>query len=153
MEKVHVKPFTIIGIHIRTTNQNGQAVKEIGELWEKFISKNILEKIPNKIDDTIYSIYTDYEGDHTQPYSTILGCRVKSLDSIPNGMVGKVFDGGNYIKTTAKGDLANGLIVIHWSKIFDMNLNRAYIADFETFGEKAQDPSDAEVDFYVGVND
>ncbi len=44
-----------------------------------------------------------------------------------------------------------GLIVNHWSKIFAMNLDRNYIADFEVFGEKAQNPSNAEVDFYVGV--
>jgi hypothetical protein len=34
-----------------------------------------------------------------------------------------------------------------------MDLSRTYIADFEVFGEKAQNPSDAEIDFYVGVKD
>ncbi|MDP8162927.1 GyrI-like domain-containing protein [Pasteurella skyensis] len=151
MNNTNIEAFTIIGIAVRTTNENGQSAKDIEALWNKFMSEGILDKIPNKIDNTIYSVYTEYEGDYTQPYTTILGCKVESLDDIPNGMVGKSFRGGKYVKTTAKGDLMKGLIVNHWSKIFEMDLERNYIVDFEVFGEKAQNPSNAEVDFYVGV--
>ncbi len=151
MQKVKIEAFKIIGISIRTTNDNGQASKEIAELWGKFMSENILTKIPNKVDNEIYSLYTDYESDHTKPYTVILGCKVENLDNIPSGMAGKSISGGTYIKTTTKGDLMQGLIVNHWSKIFEMELDRTYDADFEIFGEKAQNPSDAEVDFYVGI--
>ena len=151
MQTVKIEPFNIIGISIRTTNENGQASKEIAELWGKFMSESILEKIPNKVDNEIYSLYTDYESDHTKPYTAILGCKVENLDNIPSGMIGKSFSGGTYTKTTAKGDLMQGLVVNQWSKIFEMELDRAYDADFEIFGEKAQNPSDAEVDFYVGI--
>ncbi|MEN7550031.1 GyrI-like domain-containing protein [Rapidithrix thailandica] len=151
MQTVNIEPFNIIGISIRTTNENGQANKDIAELWQKFMSGEILTKIPNKVDNEIYSLYTDYDSDHTKPYTAILGCKVESLDNIPNGMVGKSLTGGGYIKTSAKGDLTQGLIVHHWSKIFEMDWDRTYIADFEIFGEKAQNPSEAEVDFYVGV--
>lgn len=151
MQTVKIEPFKIIGISIRTTNENGQASKEIAELWGKFMSDNILTKIPNKVDNEIYSLYTDYESDHTKPYTVILGCKVENLDNIPNSMVGKSLDGGTYVKTTVKGDLMQGLVVNQWSKIFEMELDRTYDADFEIFGEKAQNPSDAEVDFYVGI--
>jgi predicted transcriptional regulator YdeE len=152
MEKVKIEPFMLIGIAIRTINENGQAVQEIGELWTKFLENNLLNTIPNKVDNTIYSLYTDYEGDHTKPYTAILGCRVNSLDNIPEGMIGKSFDGGNYVKTSAKGDLMKGLVVNKWSEIFDMKLDRLFTADFEVFGEKAQNPSDAEIDFYIAVS-
>ncbi len=152
METVKIKTFKIIGISIRTTNVNGQATKEIAELWQRFTSENIMAKIPNKVENTVYSLYTNYEGDYTMPYTAILGCKVEKLDAIPNGMVGKSFDGGNYVKTTAKGDLKQNLIVNHWAKIFEMKLNRAYVVDIEAFGEKAQNLLDAEVDFYVSVN-
>ena len=151
MQTVKIEPFKIIGISIRTTNENGQAIKEIAELWGKFFSESILAKIPNKVDSEIYSLYTEYEGDHTKPYTAILGCKVENLDNIPNGMVGKSFSGGTYTKTTAKGDLMQGLVVNQWSKIFEMELDRTYDADFEIFGEKAQNPSDAEVEFYIGI--
>lgn len=151
MEKITIEPFKVIGISIRTTNENGQAANEIAELWARFMNENILGTIPNKIDSTVYSLYTDYEGDHTQPYSVILGCRVSGLDNIPQGMVGRTFDGGNYVKITSRGDLAKGMIVNEWSKIWEMDLERVFTADFEVFGEKARDPADAEIDFLIAV--
>jgi len=151
MQTVKIEPFKIIGISIRTTNENGQASQEIAELWQRFMSENVISKIPNKIDNAVYSLYTEYESDHTKPYTAILGCKVENLDNVPNGMVGKSFDGGTYSKTTAKGDLMQGLVVNQWSKIFEMELHRTYDADFEIFGEKAQNPADAEVEFYVGI--
>lgn len=151
MNKVKIGPFKVIGIAVRTTNENGQAGKDIPVLWEKMISKNIVNSIPNKIDNTIYSIYTDYEKDHTKPYTTVLGCKVENLDNIPEGMVGYTFDGGEYLKFTTKGDLSKGLVINEWLKIWEMDLNRTFTADFEVYGEKAQNPSDAEVDIFIAV--
>ena len=151
MQKVSIQAFNLIGIAIRTTNENGQAGREIADLWTKFMTETILEKIPNRIDDTIYSLYTDYEGDHTQPYTAILGCKVEHLDKIPEGMTGKTIEGGNYVKTTAKGDLMQGLVLQKWIEIWNSELDRVYTADFEVFGEKARDPQNAEIDFLIAV--
>ena len=63
----------IIGISVLTTNQNGQAMQDIGNLWKRFFSEQILAKIPNKVSDAIYSIYTDYQKDYTEPYTCIIG--------------------------------------------------------------------------------
>ncbi|MBP1163341.1 putative transcriptional regulator YdeE [Chryseobacterium sp. PvR013] len=152
MNNIQVEPFKVIGISVRTTNENGQAGKDIPVLWEKMISEDILNAIPNKIDDTIYSIYTDYEKDHTRPYTTVIGCKVENLDPIPEGMVGYSFDGGAYVKFTAKGDLSKDLVINEWMEIWQMDLGRIFTADFEIYGEKAQNPSDAEVDILIAVN-
>ena len=152
MNKVKIEPFKVIGIAVRTTNENNQAAKDIADLWAKFMNDKILEIIPNKIDNTVYSIYTDYESDHTKPYTTILGCRVNNLNDIPKGMIGKSFDGGSYVKLSAKGDLMKGLIIDKWREIWKMDINRAFTADYEVFGEKAQNPTDAEIDFLIAVN-
>ena len=151
MKKVKIEPFKVIGIWVRTTNENNQAAGDIADLWGRFMKENILNAIPNRVDDTVYSIYTDYESDHTKPYTTLLGCQVTTLNDIPDGMVGKSFDGGNYVKMSAKGDLMEGLIVNKWMEIWEMDLGRIYTADFEVFGEKAKNPEDAEIDFYVAV--
>jgi predicted transcriptional regulator YdeE len=151
MNNVKIQPFKVIGISVRTTNENEQAAKDIPVLWGKMMNENIINSIPNKIDNTIYSIYTDYEKDHTRPYTTVLGCKVENLDSIPDGMVGYSFDGGDYLKFTTKGDLSKGLIINEWLKIWEMDLGRVFTADFEVYGEKAQDPSDAEVDILIAV--
>lgn len=151
MDKVKIETFKIIGISARTTNENGHAAKEIAELWGKFMDEKVLDTIPNKIDNTIYSIYTDYESDQTKPYTAILGCKVENLNDIPNGMIGKSFDGGNYVKLSAQGDLMKGLIVNQWTEIWKMDLDRLFTADFEVFGEKAQNPTNAEIDFLIAV--
>ena len=151
MNKVKIEPFKVIGISVRTTNENNQAAKDIGDLWGKFMNDKILEVIPNKIDNTVYSIYTAYESDHTKPYTAILGCRVENLNDIPNGMIGKSFDGGSYVKLAAKGDLMQGLIVNKWTEIWGLDFDRTFTADFEVFGAKAQNPADAEINFLIAV--
>lgn len=151
MQNVKIEPFKVIGIGLSTTNENNQAAKEIAALWQRFMNENVLTKIPNKVDHTVYSLYTDYEGDQTKPYTAMLACKVASLDSVPEGMIGKSLEGGNYVKLSAKGDLTKGLIVDQWAKIFEMRLERVFTADFEVFGEKAQNPTDAEVDFFIAV--
>ena len=153
MEKLNMEPFNVIGISVRTTNENNQAATEIADLWGKFMIEGVLEAIPNKIDNTVYSIYTDYESDHTKPYSVVLGCKVENLDEIPDGMTGKIIEGGNYVKLSAKGNLAEGLIVNKWIEIWGMDLNRVFTADYEVFGERAQNPADAEIDFLIAVKE
>ena len=144
--------FSIIGISVRTTNENGQAIKDIGPLWERFLSENLIEKIPNKVDPTVYSVYTDYESDYTKPYTVILGCKVSSLDDIPEGMVGRVIPGGKFTQFTAKGDLNQGIVYSEWLNIWNTKLNRKYTADFEVYGQKALNPEDAEVDIFIAVD-
>ena len=151
MKNTTIKPFTVIGISVKTTNENGQSAKDIGELWRKFMSEGIAEKIPNKIDQDILSVYTNYESDHNDGYDTILGCRVSSLATIPEGMTGQAFEGGNAAEFICKGDLTQGIVYGTWSKIWEANLNRTYTADFEVYGEKAQNPKEAEVEIYVAL--
>jgi len=151
MQKVKIDPFTLVGISIRTTNENGKSAKDIADLWNKFMSENISDKIPNKIDNTVYSLYTDYEGDHTKPYTTILGCKTEKISQLPEGLMAKSFEGGDYMKTSAKGDLMKGIVVNKWTEIWAMDLDRKFTADFEVYGEKAQNPSDAEVEFFIAI--
>lgn len=153
MKTYRLEPFNLIGISVRTTNQNGQGIKDIGGLWERFFSENILETIPNKTNSEIYALYTDYESDFTEPYTTIIGCKVENLDEIPEGMIGKSLEGGNYLHLTARGDIHQGLVGSKWGEIWNSDMNRSYTADFEIYGEKAQNPQDAEVDFFIAVNE
>lgn len=151
MEKVNLKEFKVIGISIRTTNENGQAATDIPTLWNKFMTESILEKIPNKISNDIYSIYTEYESDHTKAYTTILGCKVEHLNEVPEGMVAKIFDEENYTKFMTKGDLNKGIVYNKWEEIWNIDLDRTYSADFEIYGEKAQNPADAEVEIFIAT--
>jgi predicted transcriptional regulator YdeE len=143
--------FGIVGIAVRTTNENGQAMQDIPALWQKFMSEGVMEKIPNKIEDAVYCVYTAYESDFTKPYTTLLGCKVGNLDDVPEGMQGMMFDAGNYAHFISKGNVMQGSVYQSWTEIWNSDLPRAYKADFEVYGPKASNMEDAEVDIYIGV--
>ncbi len=151
MNSEKIQGFSIIGIAVRTTNEDGQSGKDIPALWNKFMTENAMDKIPGKIDQSIYCMYTDYEKDHTKPYTTILGCRVENLSIIPEGMAGKEIASAFYSKFIAKGNLQEGVVFNEWLKIWESDLQRKFTADFEVYGEKARDPENAEVEIFIAV--
>lgn len=146
-----IEAFTVVGITVRTTNENWQSAQDIPALWHKFLTENITDRIPGKIDDTVYCIYTDYEKDYTRPYTTLLGCRVQNMDTIPEGLTGMSFAGGQYQQFTAKGKMMEGIVFEEWKKIWNSAISRIYTADFEIYGDKAKDPDNAEIDIFVAV--
>jgi len=148
---VKIEKTNIIGIAVRTTNENGKAAADIGQLWNRFLSENIIEKIPNKVNNSIYSIYTDYESDHTKPYTTILGCPVTGFENVPEGMVTKTIETGDYKQYTVKGNIHENIVYNEWIKIWSDTIPRAYTADFEIYGAKAQNPENAEIDIFVAL--
>lgn len=151
MKTAKIEAFNIIGISVRTTNENAQAAKDIPLLWSKFFSENIPEKIANKISPDIYCIYTDYVKDHTQSYTTILGFKVDNLTDIPDGMVGKSISEGNYTPFIAQGKLSDGIVYNEWLKIWSAPVSRAFTTDFEIYGKKSQDPENAEVEILIAL--
>lgn len=151
MDTINIPEFNIIGIAVRTTNENDQAGHDIAALWKQFFGDQIPEKIPNKTDDDILCVYTDYEKDHTKPYTTILGCRVSTLNTIPEGMTGKTIAAASYKKFTACGNLEKEIVFDEWNKIWNTNLSRAYTSDIELYGKKAQNPEHAEVDIFIAL--
>lgn len=46
----------IIGIATQTSNNNSQAIEDLGKLWHQFFAENIIAKIPNAITSNIYSV-------------------------------------------------------------------------------------------------
>lgn len=146
-----IQKFNVIGISVRTTNENGQSGKDIPALWSQFMSEKIQSKIPNKVSDDLLCIYTDYEKDHTKPYTTILGCKVESLDVVPENMIGKTIESANYEELIAKGNLSEGIVFNKWLEIWNSDLDRSFTADFEVYGEKTQNPEKAEVDIYIAL--
>lgn len=151
-ENVNVGDFYIVGIATKTTNQNGQSAKDIGELWGRFYDENVLPMIEERESDDIYSIYTDYESDFRGTYTCILGVRVNVIVSIPEGFVGRKIEGGKFMKVVAHG-LMPGAVFSAWSQIWqnDELLGRKYETDFEVYSDKATYGDDAEVDIYLSV--
>ena len=147
-----MKALKIIGLVTQSSNNDGQAIEDLGKLWAQFFGDNIINKIPNAISSNIYSVYTDYETDFRGKYTTIIGLEVSTLDEIPEGLIGREFQPQIFKKYIAKGELHEA-VGKTWAEIWndDEILNRTYIYDYELYTEKAQNPADAEIEIYIGV--
>jgi predicted transcriptional regulator YdeE len=159
---VELDRFTLIGIEARTSNRNrpshqanGRAL--ISEQWERFFKEGIFDRIPNKLDSSIYALYTDYESNRDGEFSLVIGARVSDAPLTPPGMVKKSIPKGNYaVLTSAEGPVAK-VVPQAWQPVWKLEDSsglggrRTYRADFELYGPSSRAPQNAEVDLYLGI--
>lgn len=153
MEHLTIQKFYVIGIATRTTNKDGQSGKDIEALWGRFWTEDIQTKIPNKVSNDIYAVYTDYETDFTGAYTTIIGLAVSSLENIPEGFSGITIETTQYQKFVSKGKMP-AAVFNTWLEIWQnksLNLKRAYNADFTVHGKKYYEGDNAEVETFISV--
>jgi len=151
MESVTLTPVTIAGIFVRTINQNQQAAVDIALLWQRFFTENVAAKLPNRISDDMYCVYTEFDGDFTQPYTTLIGFPVEGHHEIPEGMKSVQIEGGQYYKSTVKGRLSDGIVINEWNKIWQSDMHRTYKTDFELYPARSVNLDYAEIDIFVGL--
>ena len=152
LEQKNLSNFKILGISIETTNKNGQSIKDVEKIWGKFWGDNIPDKIPNKVSNDIYAVYTDYESDSNGKYTLIIGYPVTTIDSIPDGFVGRNISIGPSLKFISKGKMPDAILRT-WVEIWnDTQLKRAYRADVTVHGQKYFDGDNAEVETYISTS-
>lgn len=133
--------FTLVGIACRASNDDPAS---IGALWGAFFAGGGAAQIPNRVDDRIHSLYTDYEGDHTQPYTVVLGCEVTEVGGLADGLAAHMVPAAKYAVFEAAGPQPQTLIET-WMRIWETPLERTYSADFDLH----LDPERVEI--HVGV--
>ena len=115
--------FKIIGIALRTDNSPA-GLQKLGAHWQRFFQEQILEKIPNKASPKTYAVYTDYESDHTNAYTLILGAKVSEASTkAPEGLVAHTIPGQSYAVVTARGSMPQALIK-SWQEIWQSGWRR-----------------------------
>lgn len=137
-----------IGLELRTNNEECSITMPAHK--DKFFKENIPSKIPNKINENILALYTDYEGDNTMPYSWILGCEVSSLDEVPEGLVEKVIPESKYAVFTTQGEFPQGLIAV-WQEIWKSGLPRSFTSDFEEYRNDFDPQRNPQVKVYIAI--
>jgi predicted transcriptional regulator YdeE len=145
-----IPELSIVGIELRTDNSE-DGIKKIGAHWKRFYADQILQHIPNRKNDDIVALYTDYEGDHTKPYSFILGAEVTDAKTPPDGMVLKKVPAQKYAVFIAKGPLPQALVQ-KWQEIWDTNIQKRFSADFELYGKESNKGDKSEVSIYIAIN-
>ncbi len=140
----------IAGISVRTTNQNGQSAVDIGRLWQRFFSESIVSKVPNKVSEELYCVYTDYESDHTGAYTTVLGYQVQKGTKVPDNLALVRIPAGTYRRYTSEGKLPECLLAT-WQHIWQTAADRNFVADFDIYGPEAQDWDNARVETFLSI--
>ena len=150
MEHLTAGGFSLIGLQLdrKTYNEGGQSGRDCGFLWQKFEKENFYARIPGKLSDEVFAVYFDYEGDHTQPYSYFIGCRVDSAADVPEGMTSLHIPEDNYIRLTAQGRMPD-CVAGKWNEIWESQIGRRYTYDFEVYGETSKDWTNATVDILL----
>ena len=145
-ERVNLPEFFIAGIAVNTTNQDGQSEKDICDLWTRFTTENMAQKIAGKLSDDIYCVYTDYESDHTGRYIAVLGCRVEDADSVPTALV----PDGDYHIYKPEGKFPDS-VANTWRQIWQTPIERKYSADYDLYKAGAKSFEETEAEVYLSV--
>ena len=145
-----ITSFTVTGLSLVTSHKSATA--DINALWEKFFKDSIGTKIPNKADDNIYAVYSDYQGDHTKPYRLTIGYKVTDQSPPPQEMHSITIEARDYAALSAQGLQPKSLIET-WTAIWESDMNRAYQTDFEFYGPKFFEEGINEVLLYIGLNE
>jgi predicted transcriptional regulator YdeE len=152
MNKIELEEIKLIGLSLgtKTSNEMGKSSVDCGNLWKKFEIENYADKIPNKLSDEILAVYHQYEGDHTQPFSYFIGCKVGAETRIPEGLESLTISKGLYQKIVSTGKMPD-CIINTWKEIWNSNIPRAYQTDFEVYDERSKDWNKAEIEVFVSI--
>lgn len=146
----------LIGLGARTTNQDESGGNgKIPGMWGQFYGQAIAESIPNKVNQNIIGLYTDYENGVSGSYSFVIGCEVSTLQHIPEPLLARTIPSSTYaVFTTRKGAISE-IVPEAWQYIWNWFENSAYertfTGDFEYYDERSLDPVSAVVDIFVAI--
>ena len=140
-EVVEEHAIVIQGISTRASNAEPQ---KIGELWQRFHALGDAAAIPARIADVVYSVYCEYAGDYTAPYTVVLGCAVAPDAAVPEGLHKIVIEPGRFTVCETEGLLPQGVFDA-WARIWSTSLDRRYQADYDLYA------TDGKVTVHVGI--
>lgn len=154
----HQHAFFVVGIEARTTaarETSAQAL--IPQQWQRLMQEGVLQKIPNKADQNIYAVYTDFSNRRYGEYSVVIGARVTSKSQVPAGLVLKTIPAGKYAIFESEQGPAMQVIPAAWQNIANLEDNgqlgyiRTYKADYEVYDGQAMNFEKLRAELHVGV--
>lgn len=140
----------IAGISVRTINKNGQSKKDMMALWQRFMQNNLAGQIHDKASEAVCCVYTDYEADYKGYYTAVLGCKVNSINNLPDGFTGVTVPAGRYQVCYLAGN-AHDSVLTAWQEIWDSEIERKYTADYEVYNFNTKSVGEAEMKIYLAV--
>lgn len=148
-----VTAFTVCGLSAVIDNGEGRAAEQINDLWQVFFEKQVARLIEGKKSDVIYAVYSDYEGDHTQPYRLTVGYAVEGgAPETGEGLFTVSVEAGTYATLSARGPQPKSLVDT-WVSVWESDLERTFHSDFEVYGPRFFEEGVHEVLLYIGIRE
>jgi len=119
--------FAVHGLRVRASNADPSP---IGAVWGRVMGESLAERVPARLDDVLVAIYCAYEGDHTDPYTFVLGWRVPADADAPEGLVKVQVEAGPYASFVAEGEPPSSIMKA-WGAIWEAPIERAFVTDYE----------------------
>ena len=148
--------FDVIGISVRTNNTteaggNGQ----IPQLWQRLFMEGILNAIPDRADEAIVAVYTNYASDQNGDYTYILGSKVKTGAKAPDGMTAVTVPAGKYVEFVTDKGPGGEIVPKAWGEIYGYfqapsSPKRTFKTDFERYDDMS-DPNAMQGHIFIGV--
>ncbi len=168
MRRTHLKNsviqrdgFQLVGMTVRTNNrievipEQSKIAQCAGYYWSQQVANAIQHRVTPGL---TFVVYTDYESDEHGDYTYFIGEAVSSLDDQDlEQFQATMLPAGDYQRfTTAQGALPD-IVIAAWREIWqlqpqDFAGKRRYLADYEIYDQRAIDPTQAEVDIYIGID-
>jgi predicted transcriptional regulator YdeE len=133
--------LAVIGISTQASNASPE---KIGDLWRRFHALGNQKTVEARLDEAVYCVYCEYEGDASQPYTVVIGCAVAPDAAVPEGLKKIDIAAGTFAVFAVTRELPMGVFAV-WSEVWATPLDRRYQADFDRYGP------DGAVTVHVGV--
>ena len=136
----------VFGIELRTSND--LAFDSIPPHWQRFAETQVLARIPGKLSDEVYAVYTHFQnaGRNNQgSYSLVIGAAVAPDTPLPEGLTRAVIPASQRaVFPVAPGRL--DLVGAAWQEVWEhTELPKTYIAEYEHYR------ANGEIDILVGI--
>ena len=149
----------LVGIQVRTSNaqEMSQEAAKIGATMQKFFGSGLQAQIMGrKNPGTVFAVYTNYESDEHGEYTYFLGEEVDDFENIQQEFAMLTIPGQRYARFTSNPGPMPAVCINMWQNIWkmkaaDLGGQRAYIADFEVYDQRSQNPQQAVLDIYIGI--
>lgn len=142
-EIVNLEEKIVVGVSAITSNDDSKMEQVIGGLWAKLYQGGVREIIKNKVNEYAIGLYSDYENNK---YCVTVGNEVSKAEN--EELTVKKIPSRKYAKFSIEGHMEKA-VAEAWSKIWKIDLDRSYKADFEEYLNS--DYENAKINIYISL--
>jgi predicted transcriptional regulator YdeE len=140
----------VVGFAVRTMNADelDPVRAKLPPLWQRAGAPGAFAHVAGRVDERLYAVLTDYESDHHGAYTQIVGCAVRTVPRLPEGMVAVRVPAARVLKVEARGPMPQAIIDA-WQQVWKHTESGGAPARSFTTDLEVHHPDGA--DLYVAV--